>query len=70
MCQAEMEWGMENRREGRIEGRIEGRDEGRDEIMNLVNILISENRLDDIKRVTEDKEYCDKLLEELKITTQ
>ncbi len=63
MCQAEREWGMEQK----AEGRAEGRDEGKLQISKLINILFGENRLNDIKRVTEDKDYCDKLIKEFKL---
>ncbi len=57
----------EGHKEGRAEGITEGRDEGKLQMSKLINILFDENRLEDIKRVAEDKDYCDKLIKEFKL---
>ena len=46
----------------------EGREEGRESLSVLIQKLLAENRLDDVNRVTSDKEYCEKLMKEFKIS--
>lgn len=57
--------------DGRIEGRLEGRSEGKvlgaEQMAKLTGKLLDENRLEDLRRITEDKEYRDKLLKEYEI---
>lgn len=48
----------------REEGREEGRDKGIEEAMILIDHLLSENRLTDLKRVTQDEKYMRRLMEE------
>lgn len=52
---------------GRQEGIERGRQEGENQFAELISQLLSYGRLDDIKRVTEDKEYRKELYGELKI---
>ena len=54
----------EGRQEGREEGRQEGREEGIEKLNNLNACLIRDNRLEDLKKSLEDKEYQKQLLEE------
>ncbi len=49
------------------ENREEGREEGEVRMVALVNILLSENRLEDLKRITIDKEYRKELMEKYQI---
>ena len=49
------------------DSREEGREEGEQSMSKLIKILLSENRLDDIDKVTSDKEYRIKLLREFQI---
>lgn len=44
--------------------REEGRDKGIEEAMILIDHLLSENRLTDLKRVTQDEKYMRRLMEE------
>lgn len=57
--------------EGRKEGREEGRKEGREETLNLINklndILLSEGRVEDLKRSINDREYQAQLLKEYRL---
>ena len=55
----------EGMREGRKEGRQEGRKEGENQINQLNTVLIKLNRLDDLKRATQDRAYQKKLMAEL-----
>lgn len=57
----------DGRREGRELGREEGREETADKLNRLVSILISSDRLDDLKRSTTDKAYQQQLMKELNI---
>ena len=45
--------------DGRIEGRLEGRSEGKvlgaEQMAKLTGKLLDENRLEDLRRITEDK---------------
>ncbi len=59
MCQAEREWGMEKYKEGYEKGLLR--------VAKLVNILLSEKRLEDVKRAVVDKGYRDRLLREFKL---
>ena len=52
------------RKESLEEGLSMGRKQGIDVINKLNNKLLSENRLEDLKRSTEDKEYQDLLIKE------
>ena len=56
---------------GREEGRKEGREEGREETLNLINklndILLSEGRVEDLKRSINDREYQAQLLKEYRL---
>jgi len=52
------------RKAGRAEGRAEGHTEGREEITTLMNYLLSNGRVDDALRASEDKEYLEELLAE------
>ncbi len=49
------------RDDAREEGRIEGREEGEDRMSKLTKLLISENRLEDLTKAAQDKEYRNKL---------
>jgi len=55
---------LEGIREGKLEGRLEGRLEGQEQLSTLIKKLLLENRIDDIKKVTESSEYREKLLKE------
>ena len=57
----------EGREEGRKEGRKEGKTEGEDNIRLLSQKLFSQDRIEDVKRVMEDKDYCDQLKKEFGI---
>ncbi len=59
MCQAEREWGMGRYNEGFIKGILL--------VAKLVNILLSEKRIEDVKRAVVDKGYRDRLLREFKL---
>ena len=56
---------------GQEEGRKEGRKEGREETINLINklndILLSEGRVEDLKRSINDREYQAQLLKEYRL---
>jgi hypothetical protein len=52
-------------KEGKMEGKIEGKIETTERLNKLNSILLSNNRFDDLKRSTEDKNFQDKLLDEL-----
>lgn len=43
------------------DGRIEGELRGTDRVNKLVQYLLAENRLDDLKRAAEDREYQNQL---------
>lgn len=49
------------------DSRIEGREEGESLLARLIQVLLSENRLEDIDKVTSDKEYRAKLLNEFQL---
>ena len=57
----------EGRAEGREEGIIEGQEKGMSRLNRLMNILFSQNRIDDAKRCTEDPAYRDLLFKEFKL---
>ena len=42
-------------------------DQGQNRILTLYNILLSENRMEDMRRATEDADYRNRLFEELDI---
>ena len=44
--------------------REEGKLEGTELMAKLVAILLQQNRIEDVKKVTDDKEYRDRLLKE------
>lgn len=49
---------------GRKEGIRKGREEGREYINRLNMILIGQNRFEDVKRASQDREYQQKLIRE------
>ena len=49
--------------DSRNDGLREGREEGEERISRLFYCLISDNRLDDMKRATQDKEFQNALLD-------
>jgi hypothetical protein len=51
--------------EGKIEGKIEGEIETKERLNKLIDILMEAGRYDDLKRSTKDKDFQDKLLDEL-----
>lgn len=67
----EMKLIREDEREiGREEGIEEGREEGRikiERILRLNKVLLSDNRIDDLKRATDDEAYRQMLCEEYSI---
>jgi hypothetical protein len=58
----------EVRAEGRIEGRAEGEIKGEDRLAKLINRLMSENRFDDVTKVTMDTAYRQELYAKYSIT--
>lgn len=48
-------------------GRKEGRLEGEERTMELVNVLMSQGRLEDLKRCLEDRTFREELLEQFGI---
>ena len=54
-------------KKGRDQGRELGRDEEAKQNAALIARLLEENRLDDLKRSTEDKEFKEQLLKEFGI---
>lgn len=56
--------GME---QGLSRGIQQGMDQGQNRILTLYNILLSENRMEDMRRATEDADYRNRLFEELDI---
>ena len=61
----------EGRKQGQKIGQEEGRKEGREETLNLINklndILLSEGRVEDLKRSINDREYQAQLLKEYRL---
>lgn len=55
------------RAEGLEKGRAEGRSEGADRLGSLITKLLSQNRLDDVQKVSVDSAYREKLFKELGI---
>ncbi len=53
-----------SRKEARQEGREEGREEGIDEMALLIEKLVDQNRFEDVKKVSKDKEYRMQLLKQ------
>lgn len=49
------------------QGIQQGMDQGQNRILTLYNILLSENRMEDMRRATEDADYRNRLFEELDI---
>jgi hypothetical protein len=45
-------------------GRQEGRQEGESRVLSLIQKLLEVGRIDDVKRVANDKEYCNLLMKE------
>ena len=62
------EWGMEYLKEWQIllEKKEEGREEGQSEIIELNKWLFANDRVDDVRKATEDPAYMEKLMEEYK----
>jgi flagellar biosynthesis/type III secretory pathway protein FliH len=58
---------QEGRQEGERLGRQQGRQEGMDVLTQLLQKLLEVGRVDDVKRVVNDKEYRNLLMKELKI---
>ena len=58
----------EGREEGRKEGRKEGQAEGQKRMSLLTAKLLKENRLDDLKKITEDEEFMEQLMKEFGIS--
>jgi hypothetical protein len=58
---------QEGERLGRQEGERLGRQEGENRVLSLIQQLLEVGRVDDVKRVANDKEYCNLLMKELKI---
>ncbi len=56
-----------SRKEGREEGREEGIDIGIDKLTLLMKKLFDQNRIEDLKKISEDKKYCKQLLKEFAI---
>ena len=54
--------------EGRKEGRKEGQAEGQKRMSLLTAKLLEENRLDDLKKITEDEEFMEQLMKEFGIS--
>ena len=50
--------------EGREQGLEQGREEGMDKLASLTNMLLKQNRLKDIERISSDKDYRNKLPKE------
>lgn len=72
----EREIGREEGREEGIEigkasgieiGRISGREEGKQKILLLSKMLLDANRIDDLRRATDDKTYLEELCREYSI---
>lgn len=61
----------EGRKLGQKIGQEEGRKEGREETLNLINklneLLLSEGRVEDLKRSINDREYQAQLLKEYRL---
>ena len=55
------------REEAYEEGKKIGREEGERALSRLIELLLADNRLDDLKRITEDADYRERLLKELQI---
>jgi flagellar biosynthesis/type III secretory pathway protein FliH len=58
----------EVKKEGRAEGMTEGEVKGEDRLAKLINQLMSENRLDDVTKVTMDTDYRKELYAKYNIT--
>ncbi len=54
----------EGRAEGKVEGRVEGRAEGSNLTAELFRRLIADDRMDDLKRASEDQAFRDQLMDE------
>ena len=52
---------------GKAEGKIEGKIEGEDTLALLMKKLFDQNRIEDAKRASEDKEYRTQLMKEFGI---
>ena len=55
--------------DGYATGKSEGNTEGQELFAKLVNILLKENKIEDIQRVTTDTDYRNKLYEKYNINT-
>jgi hypothetical protein len=58
----------EGKAEGRAEGKAEGKSEGEDKLARLINRLISDKRLDDVSKASNDKTIRQALYKEYGIT--
>ena len=61
---------IEGKREGKREGKIEGEAIGIKNTLSLIQKLMENGRLDEIKKIQEDKEYCEKLFREYHILNE
>lgn len=61
---------IEGRREGKREGKIEGEAIGIKNTLSLIQKLMENGRLDEIEKIQEDKEYCEKLFREYHILNE
>ena len=57
----------EGKAEGKVEGKAEGNIEGQELFAKLVNILLKENKIEDVQRASTDSDYRNKLYEEYNI---
>ena len=55
------------REEGREEGRQEGREEGYNQMSKLVSILLEEGKLEDLTKISKDKNYRENLMKKYKL---
>ena len=68
MCQAWNEIMKEERQKGRQAGRTEGRTEGEEKLAKLIQLLLNNNRMEDILKVTKNRTYRRKLYQEYEIS--
>lgn len=68
MCDALKELFADELRESREDGMRKGMQRGSEQMLLLTQKLLRENRLDDLRRVTEDKAFREKLLKETRIS--
>jgi len=67
MCRSVEELVEKYEEKGRAEGRAEGHAEGADRLGCLITKLLSQNRLDDVQKVSADSAYREKLFKEFGI---